>query len=332
MFEAQSLQAQYNLDKTMLCIVHHITRNTLDEALLVNHPSIKYIPDGLIHPFFFRHEGPMAREPNKYTNYLSYSLTSTQAKMPPKGVATGFKARNKLVGNTWTAYSQDERDVFHPKIFERLCQQIMETPEPSTQTLEAANINTLDAEEATPIDTQEDKPLSNEQINKYMPHFQRLVNVQTVSWDFKHGVLCRHSGKIQHLQQVAKAELKKVLKQLFKIHDKFGFHFHLLMSAWKPESKATHALYQDEESSCAAWLDFARTELHLLERFAVESTQAPPPRPNTKKGRKQPVSLIVQAAKRKELISLLNGLVGMDLPGFLSRWCPLLLILPYHPL
>lgn len=75
------------------------------------------------------------------------------------------------------------------------------------------------------------------------------------------------------------------------------------MSAWKPESKATHALYQDEESSCAAWLDFARTEFHLLERFAVESTQAPPPKCDTRKSQNQPASRIVQAAKRKELIT-----------------------------
>lgn len=35
LFEAQSLQAQYHLDKTMLCIINQITRDTLDEALYV---------------------------------------------------------------------------------------------------------------------------------------------------------------------------------------------------------------------------------------------------------------------------------------------------------
>lgn len=33
LFEAQALQAQYNLDKTMLCIAEGITRSTLDASL-----------------------------------------------------------------------------------------------------------------------------------------------------------------------------------------------------------------------------------------------------------------------------------------------------------
>ncbi|KAH9810284.1 hypothetical protein DFH28DRAFT_1111164 [Melampsora americana] len=110
LFEAQLLQAQYNLDKTMLCIVHQVTSNTLDEAY-----------QGIISSK--KHKGPMAREPNKYINYLLYSLTSTQAKMPPKGVATGFRQQNC------------RKHV----IFERLCQQSMETTEPSTQALETVD-------------------------------------------------------------------------------------------------------------------------------------------------------------------------------------------------
>lgn len=38
LFEAQSLQAQYNLDKTMLCIAEGISRSTLDGALYVPSP------------------------------------------------------------------------------------------------------------------------------------------------------------------------------------------------------------------------------------------------------------------------------------------------------
>ena len=36
LFESQSLQAQYNLDKTMLCIINNITCDTLDKALYVS--------------------------------------------------------------------------------------------------------------------------------------------------------------------------------------------------------------------------------------------------------------------------------------------------------
>lgn len=143
-----------------------------------------------------------------YNNfYLSLLL------VPPKGESTGFKDCNQAVGHTWSSYTQDEQDIFSPKIFERLCQQSLQNPTVtvSTVTEEGDPINPL---AATVTSTQEDTPLSPEQITKYMPIFKRLVNLKTVARDFKHSRLCRKSGKSQHLEVVAREELKKIVKQV----------------------------------------------------------------------------------------------------------------------
>ncbi|EGF97131.1 uncharacterized protein MELLADRAFT_87771 [Melampsora larici-populina 98AG31] len=101
-FEAQALQAAYNLDKTMLCIVLKCSRHVLDAALL---------------------EGPLAREPNMYTNYQTYSVAANANK--------------------------ERTESFSPEVFEYLCVTTSEayalTQTPlgisDTQTAETSNVN-----------------------------------------------------------------------------------------------------------------------------------------------------------------------------------------------
>ncbi|EGG12915.1 uncharacterized protein MELLADRAFT_101494 [Melampsora larici-populina 98AG31] len=235
LFEAQALQAQYNLDKTMLCIAEGISRPTLDAAL---------------------YEGPLAREPNKYTNYQAYSLVSTTT----------------------------PSDALMP---------------PSTTTSTA------------PTDEDNTDQITTEEREQYLPLFHRLVNLKAVKRDFKHGRLCRHSGNAQILEKVGIEETKKIVKQLSLIHNKFGFQYHLLVAVWNPNTSMTRALYQDEFTSCEHWAEHARSEPHLLERFANQSTQAPK---QTKKAKKTTNSTY-QANLRKDLITRLNGLIEAHLPG-----------------
>jgi hypothetical protein len=68
----------------------------------------------------------------------------------------------------------------------------------------------------------------------------------------------------------------------------------------------TRALYQDEFTSADNWAGLTRSELHLLERFAVASTQAPAAKKSTKKTTEYSTP---QAILRKELITRLNGLI-----------------------
>ncbi|EGF97516.1 uncharacterized protein MELLADRAFT_114273 [Melampsora larici-populina 98AG31] len=155
LFEAQSLQSEYELDKTMLCIVLKCSRRVLDEALL---------------------ESPLAREPNMYTNYQTYSLVATTTIMPPKGVSIGFKERNAIVGSTWSNYEKEEQEVFTPQLFER--------------------------------------PLSQEDLDKYVPVFKRLVNITKVSHDLYQGRLWRHSGKSKSrsLEKMMTLEISKIIR------------------------------------------------------------------------------------------------------------------------
>lgn len=71
----------------------------------------------------------------------------------------------------------------------------------------------------------------------------------------------------------------------------------------------TRALYQDEFTSCERWAEQTRSELHLLERFALGSTQAPSTSIKLKTKRTE-ASGTAQDNLRKELIKRLNGLIG----------------------
>ncbi|EGG00226.1 uncharacterized protein MELLADRAFT_67924 [Melampsora larici-populina 98AG31] len=279
LFEAQALQAQYNLDKTMLCIAVGVSRPTLDAAL---------------------NEGPLAREPNKYTNFQTYSIASTTTPMPPKGQSVGFKERNQIVGQTWSNFSDEEKHISSPTVFEKIIQEV--TREVQLTELPIAPPNDLDTS----------KNLTAEEKAIFIPVFKRLVNMKPIKRDFKHGRLCRHSGKAHLLEKVGIEEINKVVEQLRIIHNKFRFHFHLLVASWNPNTSMTRALYQDEFTSCEHWANHARTDFHLLKRFAVASTQAPS---TALKSKTKATKSTPQANIRKELITRLNGLVEAHLPG-----------------
>ncbi|EGG00051.1 uncharacterized protein MELLADRAFT_112174 [Melampsora larici-populina 98AG31] len=157
-FEAQCLQNQYNLHKTMLCIALKCSRKVMDEVLL---------------------EGPLSREPNMYTNYQTYSLAATKTTMPGKAVSDGFAERNTTVGTTWSTYNKDEQAVFTPRLFEPLCiatseaYALTQTPLgiPAAPSLNEEVPNT--ATSSIPAQTGL-TPLSKDELEQYVPIFKRL--------------------------------------------------------------------------------------------------------------------------------------------------------------
>lgn len=193
------------------------------------------------HPFCcHRYEGPLAREPNGYTNYQTYSLVSTTTPseslhtssyhfaknsiqphqtnnviqhlsprtVPPKGQSNGFKQRNRTVGNAWTSYSEEEKDIFYPKLFERLIQALVDEGDPPFTPPPPTSTNPIEL--AEPIADE----LTAEERTQYLPIFKRLVNKNRIARDFKHGRLCRHSGKTRQLEKVGIEEVKKVVEQV----------------------------------------------------------------------------------------------------------------------
>ncbi|KAH9815794.1 hypothetical protein DFH28DRAFT_1082086 [Melampsora americana] len=299
LFEAQGLQSAYELDKTMLCIVLKCSRQVLDEYLL---------------------EGPLAREPNMYTNYQTYSLVATTTTMPPKGVSTGFKERNAIVGSTWSTYEEEEQEVFTPCLFERLC---VATSKAYALTRQPLGITpSLSLEEATTQATTQPpasplEPLSQDELDKYVPVFQRLVDLQKVSRDLYQGRLWRHSGraKSQSMEKLMNLEISKIIRQLHVLKNHFNLQFHLLLASWNPTSTAARALFQDEYTSCQRWARDQKKK-HLLECFAFESTKAPHSmRPKRHDPKPMSEGAARQGQRRMELAHALNNLIAPYLRG-----------------
>ncbi|EGF99348.1 uncharacterized protein MELLADRAFT_94699 [Melampsora larici-populina 98AG31] len=306
LFEAQALQSAYGTDKTMLCIIMKCSRKVLDEALL---------------------EGPLTREPNMYTNYQTYSNIATNTPMPPKGVSKGFKARNQIVGSTWSSYNPEEQEVFTPRLFERLC---IATSEAFALTQTPLGITTSFRDEPKELTNGPSasppasgiEPLSPQEYDKYGPIFERLVNSQKVAHDLHNGRLWRHSGKTKNrtMEQLMTKEVGKIVRQLHVLKNQFNLQFHILIARWTPDSPSSQALFQEEYMSCERWAR-SQQKTHLLERFTFESTKAPHHLRETSDGRKAPSpAAIRQAERRTELAKALNNLISPYLrDGYLGK-------------
>ncbi|EGG01061.1 uncharacterized protein MELLADRAFT_92813 [Melampsora larici-populina 98AG31] len=300
-FEAQSLQNQYNLHKTMLCIALKCSRKVMDEVLL---------------------EGPLAREPNMYTNYQTYSVTATKTTMPGKAVSDGFGEQNTTVGTTWSTYNKDKQAVFTPRLFEPLCIATSEAYS-LTQTpmgIPAAPLLKEEAPTAVTSSTPSQPgltPLSKEELEQYVPIFKRLVNLHKVSLDIHEGRLWRHCGKSknQSLEKLRMHEISKVVHQLHLLKNHFNLHFHLLLGCWTPGLPIKRALFQDEYSSSPRWVRMQQ-KTHVLECFTFEVTKAPE-HLRQKKNEPKPLSAAAarQSQLRADLALELNNLIAPHLRG-----------------
>ncbi|EGG08111.1 uncharacterized protein MELLADRAFT_85135 [Melampsora larici-populina 98AG31] len=281
LLEAQALQSKYDLDKTMLALALGCSRSNLDEAIF---------------------EGPLGQEPHGYTNYQTYSNTATKTNMPPKGTSRGFGNRNVIVGNTWSDYTKDQKTVFSPIYFERLSKACLPT---STSTQINTN-NQPDHQSAVPPED----PLTDEELEKYVPIFKELANLTSIARDFKHGYLSRHSAKQWSREELMKAEVKKVVKQQFKLQ------FHLFLGCWNPNNKGPRALYEDEYMSCEQWAVSQRKEQRLLECFVHTATHAPlSVRTRVNNTQTLSAAAIAQQNLRSQLSEQLNSLVHAHLVG-----------------
>ncbi|EGG07946.1 uncharacterized protein MELLADRAFT_62253 [Melampsora larici-populina 98AG31] len=293
-FEAQALQAAYQLDKTMLCIVLKCSRHVLDEALL---------------------EGPLAREPNAYTNYQKYSIPATTTQIPAKGVSEGFGERNTVVGNTWSTYLEDEQKVFSPELFERLCVTTSEAYALTQTPRGIPSVADQDTSKAPAQPKSSFKPLSNEEVTTYVPIFKRLVNLNKVSGDLHEGRLWRHSAKFRcrSREQLMKLEISKVARQLHVLKNQFNLQFHLLLACWNPDTSTTQALFQDEHTSCQRWVRQEK-KVHLLERFSFEATKAPEHLRSTEQtlGTTKALSAGAQRQAEKRIPFLTRGVPGQS--------------------
>ncbi|EGG06925.1 uncharacterized protein MELLADRAFT_63060 [Melampsora larici-populina 98AG31] len=224
---------------------------------------------------------------------------ATSTPMPPKGVSQGFPERNRIVGSTWSTYIDEEQEVFTPRLFECLC---VATHEAYALTQTPLGISTSTAVQDTSMGTSTKsglEPLTQDELEKYVPVFERLVNLKKVSQDLHLGRLWRHSGKSSNRtsEQLMKQEIGKV------------------SPSWNPATTTAQALFHDEHTSCDRWARLQKKN-HLLERFTFESTKAPHHlRVKPHETKPQSASAARQAEKRSELARKLNDLIAPYLRG-----------------
>lgn len=140
--------------------------------------------------------------------------------MPGKGATEGFKERNTTVGSTWSSYTKDEQEVFTPRLFEPLCiatheaYALTQTPlgiPAASHPVDSPNTSTSMVTPASALHS-----LTKEEVDQYVPIFERLVNIRKVALDMHGGRLWRHSGKTRRhdLEQLMMQEISKIVRQV----------------------------------------------------------------------------------------------------------------------
>ncbi|EGF97733.1 uncharacterized protein MELLADRAFT_69799 [Melampsora larici-populina 98AG31] len=231
--EAQALQGYYTMDKMSLSLVGNTSLATLESALF---------------------EGPISRDRNGYTTWMSYSLANTaEISMPAGRQPEGFAEHNQNC-RKWTQLTNTEKEIFQPKLFEKLAY---------------AHFSEI----ATPV-SQEERA-SDQEITEYMPHFTQLANLTKVSTHLKSGVLGQTIAKsLAVIEKRGREEIGKVAIQLQSIYKRFGIHSHLLVASWNPKTKLDDPMWNPEYTTCPRWAKYAKKNHHLARDFAIRSTAA----------------------------------------------------------
>ncbi|KAH9820022.1 hypothetical protein DFH28DRAFT_1121813 [Melampsora americana] len=147
-----------------------------------------------------------------YTNYQTYSVTATTTQMPGKAVSQGFAERNTTVGTTWSTFNQDEQVVFTPRLFEPLCIVTSEVYALTQKPIGLAPIPKGKPKKPTSTVHSGLNDLSKEELDKYIPIFEQLVNQRKVSLDIHKGRLWRHSAS--HPQESFQPPFPPIVSQL----------------------------------------------------------------------------------------------------------------------
>ncbi|KAH9808047.1 hypothetical protein DFH28DRAFT_1199040 [Melampsora americana] len=270
--EAQALQGYYTMDKMSLSLVGNTTLATLESALF---------------------EGPISRNRNGYTTWMSYSLANTaEITMPPGGQSEGFAEHNQNC-RKWTQLSDIEQETFQPKLFEKLAY---------------AHFSHI----ATPLSDEE--RATDEEINHYMLYFTQLVNLDKVSKHLQSGVLGQTIAKsLAVIEKRGREEIGKVATQLQSIFKRFGIHSHLLVASWNPKTKLENPMWNPEYTTSPRWAEYAKRTHHLARDFAIRSTagqiESTEMQKATNHNNKTP-----QVAMRTKLTNLLNHEIRKNLP------------------
>lgn len=133
---------------------------------------------------------------------LTVCLPHLFCSVPARNTSQGFPVRNQAVGTSWTALEPVKKAVFHPPLFKRLAQAVLQPHNnPPGRTIDVNNVETHDEDPRDPSD-----------LTPYLPHFKELVNMKKVERHFEQGCL----GERRSLQTEKKGreEVSKLVKQV----------------------------------------------------------------------------------------------------------------------
>ncbi|EGF97075.1 uncharacterized protein MELLADRAFT_88305 [Melampsora larici-populina 98AG31] len=278
--EALALQSIFHRSLKILSLAGHVSYPTLKAALFM---------------------GPSQRPITSYDEYRTYSKKTTQdLSMPPRNTSRGFVPRNKAIGRSWTGLQPLQKAVFHPPLFKRLALNVLQPQEIQSSSV----IN---------IQPNED-PHNPSDLTPYLSDFKELVNMKKVEKHFERGCLAERQSL--QTEKKGRVEVGKLVKQLHTFHSQYDIEFHLLVASFHPKTKLAKALWMEEYTSCARWADLVKSEHHLLENFAKESTQCPRDVFKVPSKKPQPTTTQIkqQTVLRQQLTTNLNKLVEAQLP------------------
>ncbi|EGG00023.1 uncharacterized protein MELLADRAFT_68070 [Melampsora larici-populina 98AG31] len=285
--EALALQSIFHRSLKMLSLVGHISYPTLKAALFM---------------------GPSQRPITSYDEYRTYSKKTTQElTMPPQNTSRGFVPRNTAVGRSWTGLQPLQKAVLHPPLFKRLALTVLQP-----QDIQSSSVINIPSEE---------DPHNPSDLTPYLSNFKELVNMKKVEKHFERG--CLGERKSLQTEKKGRVEAGKVVKQLHNLHSQFDIEFHLLVASFHPKTKLAKALWMEEYTSCPRWADLVKSEHHLLENFAKESTQCPRDVFKIPSKKPQPITTQIkqQTVLRQQLTTTLNKLVGQSHSAQFTLFC-----------
>lgn len=113
--------------------------------------------------------------------------------MPKRRTAAGFPKRNRLVGHSWTALQDQQKDIFHPPLFSRLAHEIV----PDAPSL------------PPPLDNND--PRNPIDITPYIPVFEEVVDINKIA---KHIAReCLGKTNIDY-EKKGRAEISRIVRQV----------------------------------------------------------------------------------------------------------------------
>ncbi|EGG09726.1 uncharacterized protein MELLADRAFT_95186 [Melampsora larici-populina 98AG31] len=144
---------------------------------------------------------------NPWIRFLAFGLPALAEKVPESGDSEGWTRRNKKVSDLWKKLSKDEKDVFRDPYFFALAKlpNLSTLPMDITKPAEDGGDTSLQhLNESMPAPTVH--KLTDEQKTKYMPLFEKLVDVEKLH-------LCHGkpspSTPVATIQQKSLVELRK---------------------------------------------------------------------------------------------------------------------------